>query len=120
MIGPVVAPFGTVAVSRELELTVNAAVIPLNATLVAPVNFFPFTVTDEPTDPEVGLNEVTEGASGDDGLGGGDPSPRLQLWPALMQSFTAAWSADWSHVFQKSAWRLRPCVVLKFASEDNR
>jgi hypothetical protein len=119
MIGPVVAPVGTVAVSRELELTVKAAAMPLNVTPVAPVNFLPMTVTDEPTAPDVGLNEVTDGASGDD-EGGEDPSPRLQLIPALMQSFTAAWSAAWSHVFQKSAWRLRPWVVLKFASEDNR
>ena len=66
MIGPVVAPFGTVAVSRELELTVKTAVVPLNVTPVAPVNLFPLIVTDEPTDPDVGLNEVTDGASGDD------------------------------------------------------
>jgi hypothetical protein len=36
-IGPVVAPFGTVAWSSESESTVNAAGVPLNLTEVAPL-----------------------------------------------------------------------------------
>jgi hypothetical protein len=61
--------------------------MPLNVTPVVPVNFLPVTGHGRTHGIDVGLNEVTDGASGDD-EGGADPSPRLQLTPALMQSFT--------------------------------
>ena len=61
LIGPVVAPLGTVAVICVLEFTVNDALVPLNATLVAPVKFEPLIVTCVPTGPLVGLNEETTG-----------------------------------------------------------
>src|SRR5882762_8572253 len=43
--GPVVAPVGTVAVISELDTTVNAAAVPLNVTLVAPVRLVPRMTT---------------------------------------------------------------------------
>jgi hypothetical protein len=120
MMGPVEAPLGTVVVNCLLELIVKPAGVPLNVTPIVSANFRPLIVTDVPTDPDVGLNEVTDGASGDEGLGVGDPSPRLQLSPVLMQSSTICSSVDWFHVFQKSEWRLLPFEVPKFASEERR
>ena len=38
---PVVAPVGTLVVTREGERTVKAALVPLKVTLVAPVRFVP-------------------------------------------------------------------------------
>src|SRR5689334_24298167 len=63
-IAPVVAPEGTVAVICVAEFTVYVADVPLNVTDVAPVRFVPVIVTDVPTTPLVGLNEVTVGAGG--------------------------------------------------------
>src|SRR5690348_11826248 len=63
-IGPVVAPLGTVAVICVAEFTVNVADVPLNFTAVAPVKFVPAIVTDVPTVPLVGLNDVTVGPAG--------------------------------------------------------
>lgn len=63
VIGPVVAPDGTVAVIFKLELTVKLALTPLNFTDVAPSKFVPFTVTVVPTGPDVGENEVIDGAA---------------------------------------------------------
>ena len=45
-----------------LDATVKDAVVPLKRTLVAPVKFVPFTVTDVPTGPLDGVNEVIVGA----------------------------------------------------------
>jgi hypothetical protein len=61
-IGPVVAPVGTVAVIWVFELTVKVAATPMNLTEVAPVKFVPVIVTDVPTGPLVGLNDVIVGA----------------------------------------------------------
>jgi hypothetical protein len=50
VMGPLVAPVGTVAVICVPELTVNDdAAVPLNATPVAPVKPVPVIVTDVPT-----------------------------------------------------------------------
>src|SRR6266568_4179458 len=56
-IGPLTAPFGTVAVICVSEATVNGAEVPLKATAVAPVKLLPVMVTDVPTGPVVGVND---------------------------------------------------------------
>src|SRR5438093_2848064 len=61
LIGPVVAPLGTVAVIWVLELEVMVAATPLKVTLVAPVRLFPLMVTEVPTGPLVGVNELIVG-----------------------------------------------------------
>ncbi len=58
VIRPVAAPGGTVAVICVAEFTVNAAPIPLNFTEVAPVKFVPLIVTESPTRPLSGENDV--------------------------------------------------------------
>lgn len=62
LMGPVVAPVGTVAVILVAELTMKVALTPLNLTEVAPVKFVPVIVTLDPTGPDVGENEVIVGA----------------------------------------------------------
>src|SRR5581483_4954936 len=62
--GPDVAPAGTVAVIVELDTTVKGAAVPLKATDVAPVNPLPEIVTNVPTGPEVGRNDVIVGGAG--------------------------------------------------------
>ena len=68
---PVVAPVGTVAVICVAEFTVNdVALVVLNFTtlvvkfvpLTVPLKFVPVIVTDVPTGPKVGVNEVIVGA----------------------------------------------------------
>jgi hypothetical protein len=61
LMGPVVAPLGTVAVIEVDELTVKLALVPLNRTAVAPVNFVPLIVTLVPTGPLVGEKPVIVG-----------------------------------------------------------
>jgi hypothetical protein len=61
LIGPVVAVEGTVAVIWVAEFTTNVAATLLNVTAVAPVKFVPVIVTDVPTAPNVGVNEVIVG-----------------------------------------------------------
>jgi hypothetical protein len=51
VIGPVVAPDGTVAVIWVEEFTVKLALVPLNLTELAPVNPVPVTTTVAPTPP---------------------------------------------------------------------
>ncbi len=71
LILPVVAPVGTVAVICVAEFTVNVvAVVVLNFTelvvkvapLTVPLKFVPVIVTDVPTGPNGGVNEVIVGA----------------------------------------------------------
>jgi hypothetical protein len=63
LMGPVVAPVGTVAVIFVAELTMKVvALTPLNLTEVAPVKFVPVIVTLDPTGPDMGENEVIVGA----------------------------------------------------------
>ena len=54
VMGPVVAPAGTVAVICVLLLSVKTAVMPLKRTSVVPVKFVPVMVTEVPTGPAVG------------------------------------------------------------------
>jgi hypothetical protein len=61
-IGPVLAPFGTMAVIVCESTTVKAAVLPPNITLVAPVKFVPVIVTCVPTGPLGGVKLVIVGA----------------------------------------------------------
>src|SRR6058998_2503886 len=63
LIGPVVAPLGTVAVIWVFEFTVKLAAMPLKVTVVAPVKWFPPIVTVVPTGPLVGLKELIVGAA---------------------------------------------------------
>ena len=59
--GPVVAPAGTVAWIAVAEVTVKAALTPLNVTAVAPVKFVPMIVTLYPSGPYVGEKLVIAG-----------------------------------------------------------
>jgi hypothetical protein len=62
LIGPEVAVEGTVTVICVAEFTVNVvAATPLKVTEVAPVKFVPVSVTDVPTGPDVGVNDVMVG-----------------------------------------------------------
>jgi hypothetical protein len=56
VMGPVVAPAGTVVVIVPEGLTVNVAATPLNETAVAPAKVVPVIVTPVPTGPKVGAN----------------------------------------------------------------
>jgi hypothetical protein len=56
VMGPVVAPAGTVVVIVPVGLTVNVADAPLNETAVAPVKVVPVIVTPVPAGPKVGAN----------------------------------------------------------------
>ncbi len=56
VIGPVVAPAGTVAVIVPEGPSVNVAATPLNETAVAPANVGPVIVTTVPAGPNVGAN----------------------------------------------------------------
>src|SRR5258706_4068777 len=61
LIGPVVAPAGTVAVIEVAELTVKVAPTPLTVTALAPVKLVPVIVTLVPTGPLVGAKLVMVG-----------------------------------------------------------
>lgn len=65
VMGPVVAPVGTVAVMTvPAWLTVKVDCAPLNSTRLAPVKFVPLIVTLVPTGPLVGVNdEIVGGAA---------------------------------------------------------
>jgi hypothetical protein len=54
LIGPLVAPVGTVAVMVVAEFTVKLALVPLNRTALAPVKLVPLIVTLAPAGPLVG------------------------------------------------------------------
>src|SRR5206468_562465 len=60
--GPEVAPAGTVAWIAVAEVTVKLALVPLNATAVAPVKLVPLIVTLVPTGPLVGEKLAIVGA----------------------------------------------------------
>ena len=65
VIGPVVAPVGTVAVIWVAEFTTTlVAVIPLNLTTVVPIKPEPEITTEVPVGPEVGVKDVIVGAGG--------------------------------------------------------
>jgi hypothetical protein len=54
VMGPVVAPAGTVAVICVFEFTVKLAEVPLNVTAVAPVKPVPVIATEVPTGDAAG------------------------------------------------------------------
>ena len=60
---PVVAPAGTVAVTRPSFTKLKLADVPLNRTLVAPVKWLPLMVTDVPTAPLDGEKPLIVGAA---------------------------------------------------------
>src|SRR2546422_8391148 len=62
LMGPLVAPLGTVAEIEVAEFTVKLALAPLNVTAVAPVKAVPLIVTVFPTCPLVGEKLVNVGA----------------------------------------------------------
>jgi hypothetical protein len=66
-IGPAAAPVGTVAVICVSESTVKTAVVPLNVTVVVPVNPVPTITTLVPIEPLVGENDVTVGTAANAG-----------------------------------------------------
>jgi hypothetical protein len=99
LIGPVVAPAGTVAWIAVAELTTKLALTPLKATAVAPVKFVPLIATLVPTGPLVGVKLVIVG-----GLGGVDTVKLLALvavppgvvtliGPVVAPAGTVAWIA---------------------------
>src|SRR4029450_5086400 len=64
-IGPVVAPAGTVALILCALSIVNVADVPLKLTLVTsgPLKLVPWIVTEVPTGPPAGENELIVGAA---------------------------------------------------------
>jgi hypothetical protein len=63
LIGPLVAPTGTVAVIDVDEFTVKLAAVPLNLTAVAPVKFVPAMATLSPGTPLRGEKPATVGGA---------------------------------------------------------
>src|SRR5204863_5258109 len=61
LIGPLVAPAGTVAVIAVAEPTVKLALVPLNSTALAPEKLVPLIVTLAPTGPLPGVKLVIVG-----------------------------------------------------------
>src|SRR5207247_2499415 len=61
LIGPVVAPLGTVAAIDVAEVTVKLALVPSNSTALAPVKLVPLMVTLVPTGPLAGVKLVMVG-----------------------------------------------------------
>ena len=61
LIGPLVAPLGTLVEICVSETTVKVAGVPLKATPVAPVKLYPVIVTAVPADPLVGEKPVIFG-----------------------------------------------------------
>ena len=62
LMGPDVAPTGTVAVARPAFTTLKVvAGVPLKAMAVAPVKLLPSIVTLVPTGPDAGLKDVMAG-----------------------------------------------------------
>jgi len=60
---PAAAPSGTVALICVAETTLNDAVRVPNFTTVAPLKFVPVIVTALPVIPDIGVNELTAGAT---------------------------------------------------------
>ena len=63
VIGPVVAPFGTVATICVVEFTTKVAAVPLKLTALGVMKFVPSIVTTVPAAPLVGLNEEIVGVA---------------------------------------------------------
>jgi hypothetical protein len=63
VIGPLLAPLGTVALISVSETTVKTAGVPLKATAVAPVKCAPLIVTVVPIGPPLGVKKLILGGS---------------------------------------------------------
>jgi hypothetical protein len=63
VMGPEVAPEGTVVLTVPELLTVKADATPLKETAAAPAKFVPVIVTPVPTGPEAGAKEVMAGVT---------------------------------------------------------
>jgi len=71
VIGPLVAPLGTLALNCESEMAhIVVAGVPLKLTPVAPVKFVPVSVTVQPADPLAGENDVIVGRPADSTVNG--------------------------------------------------
>jgi hypothetical protein len=71
VIGPLVAPLGTLALNCVSEMAhIVVAGVPLKLTAVVPVKFVPVRVTVQPVDPLVGENELIVGAPPDSTVNG--------------------------------------------------
>src|SRR5581483_2691943 len=64
VIGPLVAPSGTFAVSCPSKLTLKSALVPLNRTPVAPPSPLPVSCTTVPGVPAAGENATIAGCTG--------------------------------------------------------
>src|SRR5438477_7125437 len=81
LIGPLVAPAGTVGVIAVAEVTVKLALVPLNSTAEAPVKLVPLMVTLVPTGPLPGVKLVMVGGLVMEKIGGalGMPTGEVTL-----------------------------------------
>ena len=61
LIGPVVAPLGTLVVIWVSVTPLKVAAVPLKVTAVAPLKWLPLMVTVVPTGPLLGLKELMVG-----------------------------------------------------------
>ena len=87
VMGPVLAPLGTVAVIWVEDINVKLAVVPLNFTAVAPVNPEPLMVTLAPTAPLVGVRLLI--------LGSTRKLPALVAVPPGVITLIGPLRADW-------------------------
>ena len=84
VIGPLLAPAGTIAVTVVALSTLKYADRPLKRTALTPTRYLPFTVTLVPTGPEVGLKLVSAGVGAvdvGDGDGDGDCVSSARITP---------------------------------------
>jgi hypothetical protein len=84
VIGPLLAPAGTIAVTVVALSTLKYAERPLKRTALTPTRYLPFTVTLVPTGPEVGLKLVSAGVGAvdvGDGDGDGDCVSSARITP---------------------------------------
>jgi len=79
LMGPEVAPAGTVAWIAVAEVTLKVALVPLNATALAPVKFVPLMVTLVPTGPLAGVNPEIVGACTVPAAAGSPPSHPMNV-----------------------------------------
>jgi hypothetical protein len=84
VIGPVLAPLGTVALIDVSVVTENVAVAPLNVTLLAPVRCVPVIDTVVPAGPLVGVNDEIVGAAGGGGVVTSKDAPLVAVPPPVV------------------------------------
>ncbi len=122
LIGPVVAPAGTVAVILVDLTTLNVAAVPLKVTPVAPVKLVPVIVTVVPTGPKVGENEVIVGAPAVDvtlkpwELQSLPPGVVTQIFPVVAPLGTVAviFVEDFTVNVAETPWNVTLVAPVKF------